>query len=141
MWSFHHILLVSTAVATVACTGCGRKAGADTAPMDAKAVQQRFESAPPEVKQTVTASAQAIQAAATEQDISVKAAHYTQALQPMGRVLARGNLTKEQTQVLLNQFQQINKAVQNDPRLAADKQLYQARNAAAQALHRSGVRP
>ncbi len=109
--------------------------------MEAKAVQQRFESAPPEVKQTVTASAQAIQAAAGERDTSVKAAQYAQALQSMEQVLARGNLSKEQTQVLLNQFQQISKAVQNDPRLAADKQLYQARNAAAQALHRSGVRP
>jgi len=138
---FHHVLLVSTAVATVVCTGCGRKTGADTAPMDAKALQQRFESAPPEVKQTVTASAQAIQAASVERDTSIKAAHYTQALQPMGQVVARGNLSKDQTQVLLKQFQQVHKAVQNDPRLAADKELYKARNAAAQALYRAGVRP
>jgi len=131
-------LLLGALVACAAWTGCGRNA---TGPVDPKVLEESFKAAAPEIRQNVAATSQAIQAAAAEKETSAKATQYVQALQPLQNVVAKGNLSKEQLQLMLIQFQQVSKAVQNDPHLANDRALYQARNAAAQALYRAGVMP
>jgi hypothetical protein len=138
MLRFQLALLIGAAAVFVTGTGCGRK---EAAPVDPKVLEESFKAAAPEIRQNVAATSQAIQAAAFEKEASAKATQYVQALQPLQNVVAKGNLSKEQLQLMLIQFQQVSKAVQNDPHLANDKALYQARNAAAQALHRAGVMP
>ena len=130
--------LVVGMVWALVLAGCGRKA---MAPVDPKVLEESFKTAGPEIRQNVAATSQALQAAAAEKDIPAKAQHYVRALQPLQHVVANGNLSREQVQLMLVQFQQVSKAVRNDPRLTTDKALYDARNAAAQALYRAGVMP
>ena len=132
------LVVLGVLVALTASTGCGRK---ENKPVDAKVLEESFKTAAPEVRQNAVATSQAIQAAAAATEASTKAQQYVQALQPLRQVVASGNLSREQVQLMLVQFQQVSKAVQNDPRLANDKALYDARNAAAQALYRAGVMP
>lgn len=137
MRNFNLLTLGSVAGIILACSGCGHK----DATTDPKALEKSFEKANPEVKQTVTTTVQAIQAAAMTQDVSAQKAHYIEALKPMRDLVSQGNLSKEQTKAVVKQFNEVNKAIQKDPRLATSKELYSAQNNMAQALLKAGVRP
>lgn len=117
--------------------GCGHKDDAATS----KALEKSFEKANPEVKQTVATTVQAIQSASLTQDVSAQKAHYIEALKPMKELVAQGNLSQEQTKAVVKQFNEVNKAIQKNPRLATSKELYNAQNEMAQALLKAGVRP
>lgn len=138
MRQFRFILLLTAAVVIVTNAGCKRQ-GSEAVEV-AKALEQSFQAANPETKQAVAASVAAMNAAAGQAELSAKSAHYIEAMAPMKNLVAGGSLSREQVQAAKTVFQQVNKAVQKDPRLAT-KQMYDAQNALAQALYAAGVRP
>lgn len=140
MHHFKLAVLTSLTGMLLICSGCQRK----EASADSKNLEKSFETARPEVKQAVNDTVLAIKAATATQDISAQKTHYIEALQPMQKLVTQGNLSKEQIQAVVKQFNEMNKsinaAIQRDPRLAASKELHQARSSVAQALFNAGVR-
>ncbi|MCX6895697.1 MAG: hypothetical protein NTZ16_09425 [Verrucomicrobia bacterium] len=137
MQNFSLLFLVFILGITLCGPGCHRKEAA----ADPKALEKSFETAAPEVKQTVTVAVQAIQTAKAAPDTATRQSQYVAALKPMSQLVTQGNLSKEQSQAVLRQFQEVNKTIQKDPQLARNKEIYKAQNDMVQAMLKAGIRP
>jgi len=131
-------LLILTAALAAGGAGCKRQEAKVVEVT--KVVDQSFKTAEPEARQVVAAAAVTLQAAAKESDIPRRREGYIQVLVPLKNMVARGNLSREQIQAIHKVFNEVAQAVQKDPRLNT-KELYNAQNALAQALHEAGGWP
>ncbi len=133
----NYVLVTLSCALAFALIGCKDKEAKADVEGAAKQVEQTFQKSAPEAQDAV-AAAKAATAAATAapagSDINAQRAKFIEALRPMHAAMSQGRLTPEQTRALQNLFNQLNKAIQQNPNIV-NKELYEAQNALFQALY------